>query len=253
VAYEVARQLQASNDEVNLLLLDGRAPVYDPAYLRYDADALAFCVLCRGAKQYLGFGVDVSYTETAPLSPDERLLNVMGKVIDKNGLDLVPPSVAINFFFRFQRDIKDSEVLSRNYTPASRLRGRVTLFRTTGDNDIQGVDDPLLHSRYAIDMPLGHVRSRSASSSCTHTRTRTHTERLAGINFVTTWRWWTWAATTSRWCSSPPCSRWPASCAHASPARALDLTLSHFLTPHSHTLSSPPRPAAAAAPLFIEP
>lgn len=148
VAYEVARQLQASGDEVNLLLLDGRAPVYDPTYLRYDADALAFCVLCRGAKQYLGFGVDVSYTETAPLSPDERLLNVMGKVIDKNGLDLVPPSVAINFFFRFQRDIRDSEVLSRNYgRPAAPLRGRVTLFRTTGDNDIQGVDDPLLHSR----------------------------------------------------------------------------------------------------------
>ena len=178
MAYEVARQLQASGDEVNLLLLDGRAPVYDPTYLRYDADALAFCVLCRGAKQYLGFGVDVSYTETAPLSPDERLLNVMGKVIDKNGLDLVPPSVAINFFFRFQRDIRDSEVLSRNYgRPTAPLRGRVTLFRTTGDNDIQGVDDPLLHSRY-LSLFFLFASSTTRADRTTHA-TRRDTTRHA--------------------------------------------------------------------------
>lgn len=105
-------------------------------------------IFITGAKQYLGFEVDVSYTETAPLSADERLLSVMAKVIDKDGLDLVPPSVAINFFFRFQRDIKHSEVLSRRYkTPDTKLKTRVTLLRTTGDNDIAGVDDPVLHSR----------------------------------------------------------------------------------------------------------
>ncbi len=173
MCYEVGRQLEAQNQRAVLFLLDGRAPHYESSYLQYDIDALAMCVLCRGndrneklqsnhvctnshslsgiagagAKQFLGFDVEVSYTEIAPLSPDQRLLNVVEKVMEKNGLDLISPAVGCNFFFRFQKDIKESELMCRRYSPQTKFAGPVVLFRTTGKNDIEGVDDPVLYSR----------------------------------------------------------------------------------------------------------
>lgn len=164
VAYEMARQLEAKGVRCEVYMLDGRAPTTLPEAMGWDLDAYVMCVLCRGAKQFLGFHVDVGYDELAPLSADQRLLAIAAKVIAReDALRNISPAVAANFFLRFQRDLRDSEDLVRGYHSSThhhrhkesddgeeheegaRLRARVTLIKASRPPHIRGLHDALLH------------------------------------------------------------------------------------------------------------
>lgn len=147
VAYEMAAQLVAVGYRVPVvLMLDGRAPLYGDEDL-HDLDALVLCMLCRGAKQYLGFGVELDYRNILPLTPDGRLLHMARKVMEKNGLDVVSPAVACGFFFHFMRDVRDSELLARQYSRRGVYGGSIVLFRATLTQPLVGYPDAVLELR----------------------------------------------------------------------------------------------------------
>ena len=88
--------------------------------------------------------MDISYQEIVPMTPDKRLIHIVEKVLDQNGLEKISPGVAGSFFFRFQRDIKESELFSRKYRPARKLGAIVHLFRSANTKPFIGFDDPVL-------------------------------------------------------------------------------------------------------------
>eukprot|EP01087_Luapelamoeba_hula_P017742 TRINITY_DN5622_c0_g1_i3.p1 TRINITY_DN5622_c0_g1~~TRINITY_DN5622_c0_g1_i3.p1 ORF type:complete len:2096 (+),score=364.38 TRINITY_DN5622_c0_g1_i3:217-6504(+) len=184
VAYEVARRLQEMGKQTLLIMLDGRAPLYEDEG-EIDLGALVMCMLCRGAKQFLGFSVEVAYPEIRPMTPDERLMHVAEKVLQKDGLNNVSPAVAGSFFFRFQKEIRESEQMCRDYKPprSALYKGDIVLFRSIHALPIHGFADPLLDTR-----TLGWDRfiANTAAAATTTTTTAHNTGTSGQVRVVDT-------------------------------------------------------------------
>jgi len=129
--------------------------------------------LLKGAKQFLGFGMDISYKEIRPMTPDKRLLHVVEKVLDQNGLEKISPGVAGSFFFRFQRDIKESEVWVRKYAlPAGgkKFGGTIHLFRSINTKPFIDFEDKILETstlgwEHFSDQPIDVIETNSDHES----------------------------------------------------------------------------------------
>jgi len=148
IAFEIALQLEAQGERISFFSsIDGRAPIYSKEDLAVDIDALVLCTLCKGAINFLGFSLEVSYSELLPLSADERLLRIIEKAVDNEILDKLEPAVASSFFFRFRKDIKDAEVLARKYNPKNKLNCTIIVLRSTRSAHIEGLADAVLDAR----------------------------------------------------------------------------------------------------------
>jgi thioesterase domain-containing protein len=123
VAFEMAQQLYAQGEEVDLLaLLDTRIIPADEKLPEADLEAALLADFFR----YFGLSLDL-LESLAQLPKDEVLTRVLA-LAQRAGL--VPPEVEISQAHRFVELLKSDFQASRNYEP-NRYPGRVTLFKAS--------------------------------------------------------------------------------------------------------------------------
>jgi aspartate racemase len=141
VAFEMAQQLYAQGEEVDLLaLLDARITPPDEKYSEADFDA----VLLADFFRYFGLSLDL--WEPLARLPKDEVLNHVLELAQSAGL--VPPEVEISQAHRFVEILKSDFQASRNYE-LHRYPGRVTLFKANEELEGPSPDPTLGWSEWA--------------------------------------------------------------------------------------------------------
>lgn len=149
IAFEMAQQLHAQGERVDLLaLLDTRIIPADEKSPEADLDAMLLADFFR----YFGLSLDL-LESFARLPKDEVLSHVL-ELAQRAGL--VPPDVEISQAHRFVELLKSDFQASRNYE-LHRYPGRVTLFKA-GEELAESSPDPTLGwSEWTVEEVEVHV------------------------------------------------------------------------------------------------
>ena len=127
VAFEMARQLRAQDQEVSVLaLLDSPSPLELHKLPPYeDDDAFMFALTGKVAAHERGRNIDMTRQEFEGLDYEEMLTRFLKRMKDE---DLYPPEYDIEFLRNFMRGYKTRQKAVRFYHPET-YPGRITLFR----------------------------------------------------------------------------------------------------------------------------
>ncbi|HEV8340935.1 MAG TPA: alpha/beta fold hydrolase, partial [Candidatus Binatia bacterium] len=149
VAFEMAQQLHAQGEGVDLLaLLDARITPPDEKFPEADFDAMLLADFVR----YFGLSLDLA-NSLSQLPRDEVLTHVL-ELAQRAGL--VPPDVEVSQAHRFVELLKSDFQATRNYE-LHLYPGRVTLFKASEELEGTSPDPTLGWSAWAVEEVEVHV------------------------------------------------------------------------------------------------